>query len=133
MRRLLPLLLLAPAVAAAQAPAPGGGQPPALRVPGLSPAGKAALDKFKDRQDPAVPKQLGDETAVRQQMAAALAAPILDVDKFAAALERSRIVAANGRKISNDHLVLMLRALPPGDRKAFLQAVVNPQAAGPAK
>ena len=126
MRRLLFLSSLLPAVLLAQ------GQPPALRVPGLSPAGVAALDKLRNRQDPAVPKQVADETAARQQMAAVLGAPTVDVDKLGAALERSRVVAASGRKIMNDHILIMMRALPAGDRKAFLQAVANPQPATPA-
>ena len=134
MRRLLSIVPFLVAVAvAAQAQAPAGGQPPALRIPGLSPAGVAALDKLKNRQDPAVPKQIADESAVRQQMTAVLAAPAVDVDKLALALERVRLVASNGRKIQNDHIIVMMRALPPGDRKAFLQAVVNPQAASAGK
>ena len=130
MRRLLPLFLLLPAAALAQVPA---GQPPVLRIPGLSAAGVAALDKLKNRQDPAVPRQVAAEQAFRQQMAAVLAAPAVDPDKLAATLAQGRLVQSNARKIMDDHLLVMLRALPPGDRKAFLRAVATPQVAPPGK
>ena len=134
MRCLLALaFLLVPVAVAAQTPAPAGGQPPVLRIPGMSPAGVAALDKLKNRQDPAVPKQMKDEAAIRQQMAAMLSAPTVDVDKLAATMAQARAVQNNGRKIMDDHLLVMLRVLPPADRQPFLRAVANPRTAMPAK
>ena len=136
MRRLLSLSLLFVGLAAgAQVPAgsPPAGPPPGLRIPGLSPAGVAALDKLKNQQDPAVPKQIAAEAAMRRQMAALLSAPTVDPDKLAASLAQARAVQANGRKIMDDHLLIMGRALPPGDRPVLLRAMANPRSELPAK
>lgn len=126
-RLALPLSLLA-AAAAAQPPAPG--KPGVVSVPGVSAAGNAALAKFNGRIDPAGKVLAGDEAAFQQQIGALLSAPTIDPDKFAALLKQGQTLASRGQAIRNDHLVTMVRALPPADRAPFLRAVLGARPAG---
>ena len=82
----------------------------------ITPAGETILTDFYDQRD--------------AQMQAVLSAPSIDVDKFAAAQAHARAVSASGRKIIDDNVLTMLRALPPADRRAFLTALAQPQVAG---
>ncbi len=117
------LLLLAPAATFAQAPA--GRQMSAADIPGLSPAGREALRKISTQQDPAVPKQLAAEEDLRKQMQVLLSGPTLDLTKLSALMAQARVVRSNGAKIIDEHLLTMLRALPPADRPVLLRVAAG--------
>lgn len=137
-RRLLWLSLLAvpvPAFAATPTAAPVAAKPAAKpplplaqgsRRITLSPEGRTIAQKVLSAPDPRAVQLQKDVAAARQELVRLASAPVLELDKFEAALRRDEGLASQILTLKNDRMIALLRALPPVDRQAFLQTLVNP-------
>lgn len=101
------------------------GPPPAVNIPGVSPAGNALLTKLQSQRDPVLIQLAGQQRNAAQQMVTIMSAPTIDVEKFAALLKQSEGLTAQIRSRSDDKVLQALRALPAADRGPFLRGVVS--------
>lgn len=113
----------APAVA--QAPTP-------THFPGVSEAGNAVLAKAQSTPDPQQQAIARQYKAAHDQLLAAVMAPVIDVDKVAAALRAEEAAQAQARTHNTDRLIAVLKQLPDDDKGTFLRTLVLSRQARPA-
>lgn len=113
------LLATAPATAAPPPPAPPGN----VRQITLSTPGRAIAEKHFAEPTPeilAVAKQAQD---VKRQIAALIGQPMIDIAKLQTLVRQDEKLQADLRRLSNDRMIGLLKALPEADRGAFLRGV----------
>ncbi|HMI18307.1 MAG TPA: hypothetical protein VK533_02050 [Sphingomonas sp.] len=137
----LVLLLAAGAAQAQTAPksaAPAVAQPQApKRFPGVSDAGNAILAKAQTTPDPQLQALGRQAKAAHDQLMAATMAPVIDMDKVAAALHAQDDALTAVRTHNTDRLIMAAKQLPDDDKGVFLRTLMLAQqqraAAPPAK
>jgi uncharacterized membrane protein len=92
----------------------------------LSPEGRTIAQKVLSTPDPRAAQIQKDAADTRQEIARIVAMPVIDVDKFEVALRRDQALTSQMLTVKNDRMIALVRALPPADRKAFLDTLVNP-------
>lgn len=136
------LALALPALALAQtSPAPPPAAPksipanPGRRLPPLSPEGNAIAQRWFGAPDPQIQAIQKQQQALRPQIEAALAAPVIDVARVESLIRQEEKLQADLRARSNTRLIGLLRELPEPDRGPFLRALrsVPPVIAAPTK
>jgi len=99
---------------------------PGPRRIALSPEGRTIAQKILGTPDPRAAQIQKDAAESRQEIARIVASPVIDIDKFELALRRDEALTTQMLAVKNDRMLTLLRALPPVDRKAFLDTLVNP-------
>jgi uncharacterized membrane protein len=141
--KIVPTLVILLAAGAAQAqvapkPAPpAAATPPApKRFPGVSDAGNAVLAKAQTTPDPQLQALGRQAKAAHDQLMAATMAPVIDMDKVAAALHAQDDALTAVRTHNTDRVIQAARQLPDEDKGVFLRTLMLAQqqrAAAPAK
>ena len=135
MKALLPITFLLAGAAVAQVPPvqgrPGAAAPVQRKIPGVSDAGMAILDKAQAAPDPQLSGLIRQQRSVHDQLMAAVMAPKIDVDKVAAILKQSETLQDQLHLRSNDRLTAAVRMLPEEDRGPFLRALMTQSGAPP--
>lgn len=105
----------------ALAQAPAAKAPAPMTVPGVSPAGNAALAKFRqgDTQGKQIYLQIRDTS---MQIQLETQRPKVNVDLLGTLLKKLDGLSAQFRARQTDQLIQVLKALPEGDRIPFLKA-----------
>lgn len=142
------LLAAGTAQAAQVAPKPATVAPAAAaqpqapkRFPGVSDAGNAILAKAQTTPDPQLQALGRQAKAAHDQLMAATMAPVIDMDKVAAALHAQDDALTAVRTHNTDRLIQAARQLPDDDKGVFLRTLMLAQqqrataasAAAPAK
>jgi uncharacterized membrane protein len=122
------LLAATPAAFAATPPAATKAQPAAPRtppkIPGVSDEGNAIISKAQAVPDPQL-QELGKQIrAAHDQLMSAVMAPVIDIDKVAAAMNSENDLQAQIRARGNERLVAVLQQLSNEDRGTFLRTLV---------
>ena len=128
---LLAILMSASAVQSAT-PAPNPAPPVPKRFPGVSDAGNAVLAKAQTTPDAQLQTIVRQQRAAHDQIMSAVMAPVIDVDKFAAALRVEEVAQNEAHARSNDRLIAVVKQLPEEDRGTFLRTLMMARAARPA-
>ena len=129
-----PLLALAlasiavPALAAPQAATPV--QNSMRRFPGVSDSGNAIISEGLNRPDPQLDGLGGKARTLHDQMAAAVSAPNVDVERVAALLRQYDALQAQGRQRFTERTIATMRQLSAADRSAFLRDLLMAQPGG---
>ncbi|WP_174273674.1 hypothetical protein, partial [Sphingomonas bacterium] len=103
--------------------------PRPVSIPGVSPAGIAILNRLQAQRDPTLAQLAGQQRAVMTQIVTEIAGATVNVEKFTALLKQNEGLQAQMRTRADDRVIAALRALPPGDRAAFLRGVTGASAA----
>jgi len=98
------------------------------RFPGVSDAGNAILAKAQAAPDPQLQALGRTARAAHDQLMAAVMAPVIDMDKVAAALKANDEALDAVRSHNSERLVAAVRQLPPEDQGVFLRTLVLSQA-----
>ena len=129
----LVILLAAGAAHAAEvAPKPAApataAQPQApKRFAGVSDAGNAILAKAQTTPDPQLQALGRQAKAAHDQLMAATMAPVIDMDKVAAALHAQDEALAAVRAHNTDRLIVAAKQLPDDDKGVFLRTLMLAQ------
>jgi len=122
------LVAVAPAAFAAVPPAATKPQPSAPRtppkIPGVSDEGNAIIAKAQAVPDPQLQELSKQIRTAHDQLMSAVMAPVIDVDKVAAAMNSENELQAQIRARGNERLVTVLQQLSNDDRGTFLRALV---------
>lgn len=95
----------------------------------LSPAGQAIAKRYLSTPDPQA-KPLADRAnAIAQQQRALVAAPKLDLAKFAAGLHEQEKIRGQVVRLANERMLKMLGEMSEPDRLGFLRGLANPMPA----
>ena len=113
-----------PAVAA---PTAAAQQPAPKRFPGVSDAGNAILAKAQSTPDPQLQAIGRQVKAAHDQLMAATMAPVIDIDKVAAALHAQDDALAAARTRNTDRVIMVARQLPDDDKGVFLRTLMLAQ------
>jgi uncharacterized membrane protein len=128
--RILAALLIAGAAPVwAQTPPAAKPQQPAApaaprKIPGVSDAGNAILAKAQATPDPQLQALAQQARAAHDKLMSAAMAPVIDVDKVAAALKAEDDAQAQIRDHAADRLVAVMKLLPNEDRGTFLRTLI---------
>ena len=128
----LVILLAAGAAQAQTAPKPAApaasAQPQApKRFPGVSDAGNAILAKAQTTPDPQLQALGRQNKAAHDQLMAATMAPVIDMDKVAAALHAQDDALTAIRTHNTDRLIMAVKQLPDDDKGVFLRTLMLAQ------
>jgi uncharacterized membrane protein len=96
----------------------------ARKIPGVSDEGNAILAKAQATPDPQLQALAAKARAAHDQLMSAAMAPVIDVDKVAAALKAEDDAQAEIRDHAADRLVAALKSLSADDRGTFLRTLV---------
>jgi uncharacterized membrane protein len=131
MKLVLSLALLASAAAVGAqttpskpAAATAAPTPTPTRFPGVSDAGNAVLAKAQTTPDPQLQAIGRQNKAAHDQLMSAVMAPVIDIDKVAAALHAQEDAQSQLRTHSIDRIIAALKSLPADDRGTFLRTLL---------
>jgi uncharacterized membrane protein len=111
--------------AAAPAAKPQASAPAAPhKIPGVSEDGNAIIAKAQAAPDPELQTLAHQARVAHDQLMSAVMAPVIDVDKVAAAMKAENDVQDQVRGHATDRLVAVLNQLSADDRGTFLRALV---------
>ncbi len=114
-----------PAPATATAPASAGTP---RRFPGVSDAGNAILAKAQTTPDPQLQALGRAAKAAHDQLMSAVMAPVIDMDKVAAALKANDDALDAVRLHNSERIIATVRQLSPDDQGTFLRTLMLAQA-----
>lgn len=118
----------APAPGKSPAAAPSAPAATPRRFPGVSDAGNAILAKAQTTPDPQLQALARTAKAAHDQLMAAVMAPVIDMDKVAAALKANDDALDAVRLHNSERIIATVRQLSPDDQGTFLRTLVLAQA-----
>jgi len=121
----------APTAAKPQQPAAPAAANTPRRFPGVSDAGNAILAKVQTTPDPQLQALGRTAKAAHDQLMAAVMAPVIDMDKVAAALKAQDEALDAVRAHNTDRIIAAARLLSDDDRGTFLRTLVLAQSQRP--
>jgi len=124
--------VVAPAAAKPQQPAAPAAANTPRRFPGVSDAGNAILAKVQTTPDPQLQALGRTAKAAHDQLMAAVMAPVIDMDKVAAAMKANDEAFNAVRTHNSERIVAAVRQLSPDDQGTFLRTLVLSQTQRPA-
>lgn len=101
------------------------------RFPGVSDEGNALLAKLQTTPDPQLQALGRQAKAAHDQLVSAAMAPVIDVDKVAAALKAQDDALNAVRAHNTDRVIMAVRQLSSEDRGVFLRTLVLAQSQRP--
>ena len=117
--------------AKAQPAAPGAPSNTPKRFPGVSDQGNATLAKLQTTPDPQLQALGRQAKAAHDQLVSAAMAPVIDMDKVAAALKAQDEALDAVRAHNTDRIIAAARLLSDDDRGTFLRTLVLAQSQRP--
>jgi hypothetical protein len=118
------LLLALAAPALAQTPAAQPAARPA--IPGVSPAGMAAIEKYRGKGDPEFPALVRAQRDAQQKLVTATLAAKIDPERIATLVDEAEEARAAVRVHQNEQMMKALREMPEADRAPFLRSAFRP-------
>ena len=94
------------------------------KIPGVSDEGNAILAKAQSTPDPQLQALAKQVRAAHDQLMSATMAPVIDVDKVAAAIKAEDDAQAQIRDHAADRLIAVVKLLPSEDRGTFLRTLI---------